>query len=257
MIVCFSASSTDAQQVWNDNANRGQYKRMVATQWNDWRPDPTTILGIPKNPVGWFYWQVLHSSYYIGEDRRPYRLSGPFSQNMALLAAQYEQDKRIEDSLKNVANDNIMTYMNMTGGAGDVPYTLYYERIFDKLKNEIIKLTAEAMPYYPNAVNKFFNNDYISDQYSRFLFETVNRIETIHNEFMDKGERIAAYAKIEYDFLKYNKNAKSLLLHYIKMEKQAGRFDMNPSSPYYPQPLPTTPVTDGQIVTTILSRANY
>lgn len=242
-----------------DHSNRGQYKRMTSTQWNDWRPDPTTILGIiPKNPVGYAYWRILHNAYYTGSDKRPYKTNGQFDQNMALLAIQYQKDQMVEDSLKQIYLDNISTYVNMLGGEGDISYNMYYKKIFDKLKNEVMDLCKQSLKKYPTAVHTFLNAKYTA-QYFEYLFNTADRISTTHQEFMDKGDRMVTYAKIENELTKRNKEAKELLIYYVQSEKKLGNFKARPANPGYvaPTPVELPHKTDSKIVAEILANITF
>src|SRR4051794_1081454 len=115
ILFIFSSYTGIGQTPVKDNANNGQAKRMVSQQWDDWQPTPETgWFGIPKNLEGWFYWRVLHNGYYKGEDSRPYRPDGPFTQNYASLMLQEKDDAHIRDSVQKVMETNLATYVNMS-----------------------------------------------------------------------------------------------------------------------------------------------
>lgn len=185
-----------SQQVVTDHANEGQLKRMVYEQWDDWKPTPDTWFGIPKNLEGWTWWRLIYPGYYHGEDRRPFRVNGPFAANTASLTVQTGIDAAIQDTTNAVNNTNLATFTNMSGGALDVPYEMYFKKEFSKLTsvslNYILKLLASNKLAYTRLVASKVYSDYMEN-----LDIQTSRIETIHNSFVEKGARILAYLDVK------------------------------------------------------------
>ena len=209
-LILISFTSEYAQVV-KDNGNLGQYKRMVYDQWNYWEPDPgTNWLGLPSNFYGWFFWRILYSSYYHGEDRRPYRAGGPFLENQASLSLQKLDDIKIKDSINAINNTNLATLANMSGDALDTPYELFFKKKFQNLTTieftNLMLLSKQNPIAYSRLLTSKVYRDYI---------ETLNiqssRIETNHKAFIEKGERILTYLEIKKQLEFSNK----VLEHYI------------------------------------------
>lgn len=192
----------DAQyyRVVKDPGLNGQLKRMVDQDWNDWQPDPTwKFFGlIPRDPTGALMWGVLNRSYWKGDDLRPYKLGGQFQQNLVSLRLEKSDAEKTADSSEAIAKQQMATYINMLGGAGDIAYSLYFK---DKFNTELESFKSEferVLLYRPQAYElmkkqeryKIFQNEY----------EVIlDRIETIHQAFMEKGARIEAYFNILND----------------------------------------------------------
>jgi hypothetical protein len=187
-----------------DKANRGQLKRMAMQQWDDWQPTPETgFLGLPKDPRGWFFWRVLHRDYYRGEDSRPYRADGTFVRNYASLIAQERDDRAIRDSLQAVALASAATYTSMSGGAGDITYTLYFQKQFDELFTEVPRRMAELQRTQPLAAAKMKENTYYR-KYLEFADISRDRVGIIHGSFVDRGERMLAYLELAKELRRQN-----------------------------------------------------
>lgn len=191
------ASDAQAQKVVQDQGNKGQLMRMVATRWDYWRPDPTwtKVFGVPiapKNIYGSEFWGLLHRKYYKGKDRRPYRADGPFPANMAALLLEKEQQQKIEDSLKSVEAQHLEDVLNMQGGITDLPYSLYFNRKFDETARAF---GAPLLLFLVEDLDgaKLFMNSTKYKNYMDFVSMTLERIQTTHNSFVDKGERIIQY----------------------------------------------------------------
>jgi hypothetical protein len=188
-----------------DNANNGQLKRMVHIQWDDWQPTPAVNwLGIPKNLEGYIYWRILHRSYWKGEDSRPIRADGPYVENYASLFAQEMQDKNISDTTQAIMETNAATYLNMSGGSLDIPYNIFFKDKFNGIFNGIAEQLNIIQQRYPSV----FNEMVITESFQNFLeyLDIVqDRIENIHQSFLDKGKRITTYLEILRE-LEYKKN---------------------------------------------------
>ena len=179
-----------------DKANNGQLKRMVFNQWDDWQPDPSTNwLGIPKNPIGWAYWRVLHHDYWNGEDKRPWKTGGQFQQNYLSLLAQKNLDQKMVDTTNAMMETNLATALSMSGGVADIPYQLYFKSKFDDLYQDVMTYFQALQTKYPASFNQMMNSQN-GKKYVEFLDVEKDRIETIHELFVDRGSRMVSYFKI-------------------------------------------------------------
>ena len=179
-----------------DKANNGQLKRMVFNQWDDWQPDPSTNwLGIPKNPIGWAYWRVLHHDYWNGEDKRPWKTGGQFQQNYLSLLAQKNLDQKMVDTTNAMMETNLATALSMSGGVADIPYQLYFKSKFDDLYQDVMTYFQTLQTEYPFSFNQMMNSQN-GKKYVEFLDVEKDRIETIHELFVDRGSRMVSYFKI-------------------------------------------------------------
>ena len=179
-----------------DKANNGQLKRMVFNQWNDWQPTPNTNwLGIPKDPIGWAYWRVLHHAYWKGEDKRPWKTGGQFQQNYLSLLAQKNSDGKMVDTTNAMMETNLATALSMRGGIADLPYQLYFENKFADLYQDVTNYYEALQTKYPASYNQMMNSAN-GKKYIEFLDVEKNRIETIHGLFVDRGSRMLSYFKI-------------------------------------------------------------
>ena len=179
-----------------DKANNGQLKRMVFNQWDDWQPDPSTNwLGLPKDPIGWAYWRVLHHDYWKGEDKRPWKTGGQFQQNYLSLMAQKELDRKIVDTTNAMMETNLATALSMSGGVADLPYQLYFEDKFAGLFQDVTNYYEALQTKYPASFNQMMDSPN-GKRYIEFLDVEKNRIETIHELFVDRGSRMVSYFKI-------------------------------------------------------------
>lgn len=203
-----------AQKNVQDKANKGQFQRMVYTRWDYWQPDPSTWLGIPKDPKGWFYWRILHQDYWNGEDQRPYRVGSQFDQNYASLSLQENDDQRIADSMEAVFHTHMLNYANMQGGALDVPYETYFKKVFDKLTSSVTDQLPVMAQKTPAAFNDLVNNKYFQE-YLSFLTEVKNRIQVVHSVLADRGERIVSYLEIKKEIEKKNAVMNSMINIYV------------------------------------------
>ena len=223
-LLCLDIQAQTVKVV-RDDANLGQYKRMVYEQWDYWSPDPgTNWLGLPKDPYGWFFWKVLHASYYNGEDKRPYKAGGPFGQNLALVNVQVRDDNRIADSLKKVADGELKTYTSMLGGAGDLSYEVYFKDVFEENRMYILNRANQYRAKFPVAVAKFLDNGFVKD-YFIYLEQTLDRINIVHGTLMDRGERLLKYMQIEKELEIQKDKMESLLLEYVHATHRKPRQD--------------------------------
>src|ERR1035438_279387 len=194
-ISLFSQTVTPVQ----DKANNGQLQRMVFRSWDDWQPTPNTNwLGIPKDPIGWFYWRVLHHAYWSGEDQRPWKTGGQFQQNYGALLVQKDLDGKIVDTTAAMMKTNLATALSMTGGVADVPYLVYFENKFAGLYQDVTNYYQALQTRYPASFNQMMNSAN-GKKYMEFLDVEKNRIETIHQMFVDRGSRMISYFKILHE----------------------------------------------------------
>lgn len=219
ILPLFFTHSIIAQSPVKDKANNGQAKRMVFEQWDDWQPTPETgFLGLPKNVEGWFYWRALHKGYYTGEDSRPYRANGPFIQNYASLTLQEKDDLHIRDSMQKVMETNVATYVSMSGGTGDVAWSMYFGKQFDNLTNEVPTRLISISAKYPVAASKMSTNKYYQ-QYLEYMDMEKDKLQTIHNSLVDRGERIVAYLEIQKEIQQHNTVMHHMINRYIQLTK--------------------------------------
>jgi hypothetical protein len=184
-----------SQSLVKDNTNNGQMKRMVFKKWDDWS-------GYNKL-VALIYWSIIHRSYKRGGDKRPYRLDGPFAQNYASLSLQANTDGQIMDLTNEAYKTHVATYENMSGGALDLPYSLYFEKKFNELFSQATDIVATINTHNSLAYSYLQNNLSYKD-YLEFLEIEKDRISNIHQSFVDKGERIKAYLDIKAELQKRN-----------------------------------------------------
>lgn len=179
-----------------DKANNGQLKRMVFSQWDDWQPTPeTNWLGIPKNPVGWAYWRVLHHAYWKGEDKRPWKTGGQFQQNYMALLAQKDLDAKMVDTTTAIMKANLATALSMSGGEADIPYQLYFKKKFDDLYQDVMNYFKALQTKDPKSYNEMISSPN-GKKYLEFLEVEQDRIVTIHGLFVDRGSRMMSYFNI-------------------------------------------------------------
>ena len=182
--------------VVEDRANTGQLKRMVHAQWDDWQPDPSTNwLGLPRDLEGFLFWRVLHNRYYNGEDLRPYRTGGPFAQQYASLSMQAQADRDIRDSTEAVMKTHLSTHVQMSGSELDIAYRLYYGRKFESVFTQLERDRILFSQKHPEAWRTLS----ASRRHQEFIehCEIIgDRIDQVHEAYMDKGKRIEAYMSI-------------------------------------------------------------
>lgn len=198
MIVLWWPGLPIAQTVTpvQDKANNGQLKRMVFNEWNDWQPTPNTNwLGFPKDPIGWVYWRVLHHAYWKGEDKRPWKTGGQFQPNYLSLLEQKELDKKMVDTTNAMMETNLATALSMSGGIADLPYQLYFEDKFAGLFQDVTNHYEALQTKHPASFNLMMNSPN-GKKYIEFLDVEKDRIETIHQLFVDRGSRMVSYFKI-------------------------------------------------------------
>ncbi|MBO9572380.1 MAG: hypothetical protein J7497_09260 [Chitinophagaceae bacterium] len=223
LLMLTSSVATFAQFTYDivqDQPNNGQLKRMVFIKWDDWKPDPGTILGIPKNAQGYLFWRVLNRSYYKGEDRRPYRLpDGPFIKNYADLNLQETTDSKITDTTEKIRNTHSATYLNMSGGTADLPYTLFYKRKFEDIYGSVDEWLRGMQSESPKAYDAAMKSAYFQ-KFMEYLDVTKDRVKGVHESFVDKGVRLEAYTKIYKELQeKYN-----VISHYLAGQVMLSKF---------------------------------
>lgn len=231
-----------------DKANNGQLQRMVYSQWNDWQPTPNTDwFGIPKDPVGWAYWRVLHHAYWSGEDQRPWKPGGQFQQNYLSLLVQKDLDGKIVDTTKAMMETNVATALSMTGGDADLPYLLYFENKFADLYQSVTAYYQVLQTKYPASFNEMMNSAN-GKKYTEFLDVEKNRIATIHGLFVDRGSRMVSYFKILNELQPACEEIKSYLRSYMLLAQLPPPQKMEqPRRPFI------NDSTDAQIVRQLLS----
>jgi hypothetical protein len=212
-LLLFATFSSRAQFGFTpvrDPGVRGQMKRMVYQQWNDWKPDPRwhTVwyppFWVPRNVEGSVFWGVLHRRYWKGTDRRPYRKDGPFVQNYVSLIAQKQQDLKIEDSMKRVYNTYLKTYISMSGGEADIAWTIYFKKAFNREMKDITSKMNNLALRFPRAFNSYTTNSRFKE-YTQYLEGIKQRVHIVHQLFVGRGERILDYLKILNDLESHNR----------------------------------------------------
>ncbi len=189
-----------------DPGLRGQLKRMVSTQWDDWKPNPHSYkvgigklsVRIPYNVYGWTYWRTgSRKGYYKGKDRRPMRIGGPFDTHTA-AAFQYKSSTEKEyDSVKVSAKKALSTDVSMRGGAFDIPYIMYFKSEYKDLFKIEKKAFKKVQTEYPEQWQKMLNEPKGTTKgLLEYFTLTKDRIKNIHKAFMDRGDRMILYFKI-------------------------------------------------------------
>lgn len=185
-------------------------KRMVFKKWNDWS-------GYNKL-VAWIYWSIIQRSYKRGGDKRPYRLNGPFEQNYASLVLQDQTDGKIMDLTNEAYKTHVATYENMSGGAFDLPYTLYFEKKFNTLTSAVTNV-VDKIKTHNNLGYDFIVNNMPYKDYLEFLDIEKDRISNIHQSYVDKGERIKAYIEIKTELENRNAAILSIVYNLLQVSK--------------------------------------
>lgn len=250
----FTGSAGWAQftySICQDKPNNGQLKRMVYIKWDDWKPNPRTILGIPLDARGYLFWQVVNRNYYLGEDQRPYRVNGgPFIKNYADLTLQEQSDKKIMDTTEKIRNTNLATYVSMLGGNGDMPYNLFFKRKFSEIFDAMDELVNNMKIEAPTAFEACINSEYFRN-FLEYLEITKDRIEGVHESFVDRGVRLEAYLEIYKELSeKYN----------VASQYMAGQVRLSKiPSPARLKEIKAVPIiaNDKKIVTHILSTFKF
>jgi hypothetical protein len=231
-----------------DKANNGQLKRMVFNQWDDWQPTPSTNwLGLPKNPIGWTYWRVLHHAYWKGEDQRPWKTGGQFQQNYLSLLAQKDLDHKMVDTTNAMMETNLATALSMSGGVADIPYQLYFKSKFDDLYQGVMAYFQALQIKYPASFNEMINSQN-GKRYVEFLDVEKDRIETIHGLFVDRGSRMVSYFKILSKLQPACEEIKNYVHSYMLLASLA-----LPEKIQQPKRPNLTDSTDAKIVKTLLN----
>lgn len=237
--------------VVQDKPNNGQLKRMVFLDWDDWEPSTKTILGIPLNAKGFLFWRVLNKRYFQGEDRRPYRLNGgPFIKNYADLLLQETSDNKITDTTEKIRNTQAATYLSMSGGEADVAYSLFFKKKFNDIYREVDEWLTGIQSESPKAFEACTNSPNFQ-KFMEYLEITKDRVQAIHESFVDKGIRLEAYITIYKELNdKYN-----VMSHYMAAQVQLAKL---PSQKEL-NSVGEVPVfsKDKQIVTHILSTYKF
>jgi len=237
--------------ICQDKPNNGQLKRMVFIKWDDWEPSTKTILGIPLNAKGYLFWKVLNKKYYEGEDRRPYRLAGgPFIKNYADLAIQEKSDIKIKDSTEKIRDTHLATYLNMSGGTADVAYNLFFKKKFEDIYHAFDEWTKGMQKESPKAYEACLNSPNFQ-KFIEYLDITKDRVNAVHESFVDKGVRLEAYINIYKELGdKYN-----VISHYMAGQVQLAK--MPSQKELRAVSAPPTLNRDKDIVTHILSTFKF
>lgn len=196
LMLLFPIALFGQATVVEDRPNRGQLKRMVYEQWDDWQPSPETgWLGFPVNLEGFIYWRILHNNYYNGEDLRPWRLDGPFMQQYGALLAQEQHDRQIADSMEAVMRTQVSTHVQMSGGELDIAHRIFFGPKFNAMFAQIDGDLAHFALQYPDVFQKISGTKNFQD-FLEMLDITRDDIEQVHAAYLDKGKRIEAYLAI-------------------------------------------------------------
>lgn len=242
-----------------DPGLNGQLKRMVDQQWNDWQPDPTwrKFLGVdvwPRDATGSLMWGVLNRSYWKGQDKRPYRPGGQFQQNLAALTVEKLEAEKTADSVDAIAKQQMATYVNMLGGAGDIAYSLYFKEKFNT-ELEAFKNSFEKVLLYRSLAYEEMKKQQRYKLFQQNYEVIVDRIETIHQAFMEKGARIEAYFNILNDLQGAVANATLYCNTFIKVDK-ANQIALKKKK-YELEQVYKPAASDKEIVRKILIRNNF
>lgn len=186
-ILTFLSVSAYSQKRVYDEANTYQRERMVFVRWNKFKPD-----GL----ISQAYW-LLHPGYKK-KDKRPLGPVGPYLQHEAFLQSQDNQDEQYRLYTDTIANKHLVEDVNSEGGVLDVPYSYYYADRFEKLQKAKDNVLLNQKP----DVLSFLLENKILDWYNSEREVLDDRINNIHNSYIDRGSRILAYQRIEADYTK-------------------------------------------------------
>jgi hypothetical protein len=178
-----------AQTIAKDDTNNGQMKRMVFQTWDDWSGY--------NQLVALIYWNIIHKKYKNGDDLRPYKLGGQFEENYASLTLQEEDDHKIMDTANKAMETHVATYVSMAGGTLDVPYAIYFQNKFNKITTIVTSIVEQQMKSNDPVAYSLIQSSTDYENYLEFLVVENDRIQNIHNAYLDKGARIQSYIDIQ------------------------------------------------------------
>jgi hypothetical protein len=185
----FSSYLLSAQTIAKDDTNNGQMKRMVFQQWDDWSGY--------NQLVALIYWNIIHKKYKNGDDLRPYMLGGQFEQNYASLTLQEQDDQKIMDTANKTMETHAATYISMTGGTLDIPYAIYFQNKFNAITTVVTRVVEQQIRTNDPVAYSLIQSSTDYENYLEFLVVENDRIQNIHNAYLDKGERIQSYIDIQ------------------------------------------------------------
>jgi hypothetical protein len=162
---------------------------MVFQKWNDWS-------GYNKL-VALIYWNIIHKKYKNGGDLRPYKLGGQFEQNYASLSLQEEDDHKIMDTANKTMETHVATYLSMAGGSLDIPYAIYFENKFKSITSVVTDVVEQQIKKNDPTAYSLIQTSTDYENYLEFLVVENDRIQNIHNAYLDKGARIQSYIDIQ------------------------------------------------------------
>lgn len=223
-----------AQRRVYDERNTYQRERMVFVRWNKFKPD-----GL----ISQAYW-LLHPGYKK-KDKRPLGPVGPYLQHEGLLQAQDNQDEQYRLYTDTIANNHLVEDVNSEGGVLDVPYSFYYEGEFKKLQ----QAKDNVLLNQPPDVLTYLLKNKLLDWYNTERAVLDDRINNIHNSYMDRGARILAYQRIQADYTKLTDSFTKVVM----LAKNTVHAPVKPDS-YKTDPLPKNKLakTDAMIADEIL-----
>ena len=187
--LAVASSSPYAQTVAKDDTNNGQMKRMVYKKWDDWSGY--------NELVALIYWDIVHEKYKNGGDFRPYKTGGQFEQNYASLTLQEQDDHKIMDTANKTMETHVATYTSMAGGSLDIPYSLYFKNKFSRITTEVTSVVEQQIKTNAPVAYSLIQSSTDYENYLEFLVVENDRIQSIHNAYLDKGERIQSYIDIQ------------------------------------------------------------
>ena len=188
-LLGISTYMLSAQTIAKDDTNNGQMKRMVFQKWDDWSGY--------NQLVALIYWDIIHEKYKNGGDLRPYKTGGQFEQNYASLTLQEQNDHKIMDTANKTMETHVATYTSMAGGALDIPYSIYFQNKFSKLTTEVTNVVEQQIKTNAPVAYSLIQSSTDYENYLEFLVVENDRIQSIHNAYLDKGERIQSYIDIQ------------------------------------------------------------
>jgi hypothetical protein len=106
----------------------------------------------------------------------------------------------------------------MSGGTGDVAWSMYFGKQFDNLTNEVPTRLMSISAKDPVAASKMSTNKHYK-QYLEYLDIEKDKLQTIHNSLVDRGERIVAYLEIQKDIQQHNTLMHRMINRYIQLTK--------------------------------------
>lgn len=199
LVCCFTATTSFAQSVINDEALRYQQQRMVFQQWDQNKFKPTSgFLGL--NPYYWLTWGWFYPNYHK-TDLRPLSANGPQTQRLALVGAMNTTDNNYKlqsDTVRNTALSQIAAQSGLISGTDPLWLLYYSNELKPVLDNSTFSILAGLSPQ----VSEKLVNEGLYAWYKNELDRLKERVQGAHSADMDRGSRILAYHRLLMEYRK-------------------------------------------------------